>query len=205
MRPSTDDAAAINPQRPARMPVWKSGACIGGPFDRTNQFYQSGQRANRRVGRLEFRVRTLMAEPARFEMNEAGVFPFERGKIEGRAIRRVDIAAVDQDVAIADQFGQPRRSAGIIGIERDARLVEIQERKPRALSLGGEWRGAAKRIALEWLDLPDRRTEVREQAGAVTRRCRTSDLDNVQMRQRPHSASSLPSDQRRLRPVQVSC
>ena len=31
MRPSTDDAAAINPQRPAKMPVWKSGACIGGP------------------------------------------------------------------------------------------------------------------------------------------------------------------------------
>ena len=31
MRPSTDEAAAIKPQRPARMPVWKSGACIGGP------------------------------------------------------------------------------------------------------------------------------------------------------------------------------
>ncbi len=31
MRPSTDDAAAIKPQSPARMPVWKSGACIGGP------------------------------------------------------------------------------------------------------------------------------------------------------------------------------
>ena len=31
MRPSTEDAAAMNPQRPAKMPVWKSGACIGGP------------------------------------------------------------------------------------------------------------------------------------------------------------------------------
>ena len=31
MRPSTDEAAAMKPQRPARMPVWKSGACIGGP------------------------------------------------------------------------------------------------------------------------------------------------------------------------------
>ena len=31
MRPSTEDAAAMKPQRPAKMPVWKSGACIGGP------------------------------------------------------------------------------------------------------------------------------------------------------------------------------
>ena len=31
MRPSTDEAAAMKPQRPAKMPVWKSGACIGGP------------------------------------------------------------------------------------------------------------------------------------------------------------------------------
>ncbi len=94
-----------------------------------------------------------MAEPAGFEMNEAGIFPLERGEIECRTIRRVDIAAVDQDVATADQLGQARRSAGIIGIERDARLVEIEEREPRALPFRRQWRGAAKRIALGWLDL----------------------------------------------------
>ena len=31
IRPITDEAAAMNPHRPPRMPVWKSGACIGGP------------------------------------------------------------------------------------------------------------------------------------------------------------------------------
>jgi hypothetical protein len=38
---------------------------------------------------------------------------------------------------------------------------------------------------------------------AVARRCGASDLDNSQMRQRPHHASSLPNDQRELRLVQL--
>ena len=125
-------------------------------------------------------------------MNEAGIFLPERGKIECRTIRRVDIAAVDQDIAIADQLGQPRRGAGIIGIEHDARLVEIQEREPRALAFRRQWRGAAKRVTLRRFDLLNGRTEVREQPGAVARRRSTSDLDNSQMRQRLHHASSLP-------------
>ena len=36
--PSTEDAAAINPHSPPRMPVWKSGACIGGPSSGPTSF-----------------------------------------------------------------------------------------------------------------------------------------------------------------------
>ena len=31
IRPIADEAAAMKPHRPAKIPVWKSGACIGGP------------------------------------------------------------------------------------------------------------------------------------------------------------------------------
>jgi hypothetical protein len=124
-------------------------------------------------------------------MNQAGIFLPERGKVERRTIRRVDVAAINQDVAIADQRAQARRGAGIIGIEHDARFVEVQEREPGALALWGQWRGAAKRIALRRLDLLNGRTEIREQPRAIARRRSTSDFDNPKMRQRLHHASSL--------------
>jgi hypothetical protein len=53
-------------------------------------------------------------------------------------------------------------------------------------------RGAAKRITLRWLDLANGRAEIREQARAIARRGTASDLDNPQMRQRAHHASSCP-------------
>ena len=147
MRPSTEDAAAIKPQRPAKIPVWKSGACIGGPSAGPTSFIKPGQRADRRVRRFELRIRPLAAEPAHVEMNEAGIALLDRGEIERRAIRRIDVAAIEQDVAVADQFGQARRCAGIVRVERDARLVEIEKRKPGAVPFRRQRRGAAKRIA----------------------------------------------------------
>ena len=162
------------------------------PLGRTDQFDQARQRANRGVRGLEFRIRPFTAEPADIEMNEAGIFLPERGKIQCRTIRRVDIAAVDQDIAMADQLRQARRSAGIMGIEHDARLVEVQEREPCAPAFRRQRRGAAKRITLRRFDLLNGRPEVREQPGAVARRRSTSDLDNYKMRQRLHHASSLP-------------
>ena len=76
------------------------------PLDRPDQFYQSGQRANGRVRRFEFRIRPLAAEPAGIKMDKAGVALLDRSKIESRTIRRIDVAAVEQDVARRDQFGQ---------------------------------------------------------------------------------------------------
>src|SRR5882672_8492031 len=103
----------------------------------------------------------------------------ERGKVECRTVRRIDIAAVDQDVAVADQLRQAQRGAFVTRIERDARLVEVEEREPGALPFRCIRCGVAKRIALGRLDLLNARTEVSKQARAIARRRRTSDLDNL--------------------------
>ena len=137
---------------------------------RPDQFYQSRQRANGRVGRREFCIRPLAAEPARFEMNEAGIPLLDRREIERRTIRRIDVAAIEQDVAGADQFRQARRCARIVRIERDARLVEIEKREPGAVPFRRQRRGAAKRVALRRLDLLNGRAEIGEQARAIARR-----------------------------------
>ncbi len=155
-------------------------------FDRSDQLYQSRQRANGRIGRLELSVRALVAEPACLDVNEAGMALLDRGKIERRTIRRIDVAAIDKDVAVFDQFRQARRGVRIAGIERDARFVEIEKRKPRALPFRRQRRGPAKRIACGWFYLLNARAEIGKQPRAVTRRSRTPDLDNPQMRQRAH-------------------
>jgi len=49
-----------------------------------------------------------------FDMNKARIAWLERGKIECRTVRRIDIAAVDQDIAVADQFRQAQRRAFVI-------------------------------------------------------------------------------------------
>ena len=161
-------------------------------LDRPDQFYQPGQRANGRVGRREFCIRPLAAEPARLEMDEAGIPLLDRREIERRTIRRIDVAAVEQDVAAADQFRQARRCVRIVRIERDARLVEIEKCEPGAVSFRRQRRGAAKRVALRRLDLLNGRAEIGEQARAIARRGAAPDLDNPQMRQRAHHASSWP-------------
>ena len=125
----------MNPQRPAKMPVWKSGACIGGPSTGPTSFI-SPVSARMVEFVLEFRVRPLAAEPARIEMDEAGITLLDCGKIERRTIRRIDVAAVEQYVASRDQFRQARRRAGIFRVERDARFVEIEKRKPGAVPFG---------------------------------------------------------------------
>ena len=116
-------------------------------LDRPDQFDQPRQRANGRVGRREFCIGPLAAEPARFEMDEAGIALLDRREIERRAIRRIDLAAIEQDVAGADQFRQARRCVRIVRVERDARLVEIEKREPGAVPFRRQRRGAAKRVA----------------------------------------------------------
>src|SRR5712664_4051687 len=76
------------------------------PFDWPDQLHQSRQRPNGRVGRLKIPVWTLTAKPACFDMNKARIVSLERGKVECRTVRRIDIAAVDQDVAVDDQLRQ---------------------------------------------------------------------------------------------------
>ena len=147
-------------------------------FGRADQLDQSRQGANGRVGCFVFGIGTITPEPAGLEMNQAGIGSLDSSKVEYRTIRRVDIPSVDQDVAFAYQRHQPRCSAGITGIERDARLVEIEKCEPRALSLGREGRRAAKRVAIGRFDFLDGRAEIGEQPGAIARRGRTSDLDN---------------------------
>ena len=145
-------------------------------LDRPDQFYQARQRANGRVGRREFRVGPLAAEPARFEMDEAGIALLDRREIERRAIRRIDIAAIEQDVAAADQFRQARRCVRIVRVERDARLVEIEKCEPGAVPSRRQRRGAAKRVTLRRLDLAERSRRNRRTGArnSSSRRCSRS-------------------------------
>src|SRR6267142_329649 len=135
MRPTTDEAAAMKPQRPARIPVWKSGACIGGPS----------------TGPISF------MSPVNARM-----------------------------------------------VECDARLVEIEKCKPRAVPSRRQRRGAAKRVALRRFDFLSGSAEIGEQTCAIARRGAAPDLDNPQMRQRAHHAPSWPHDQRNAAGA-VSC
>ncbi len=175
------------------------------PLGRPDQLYQPGQRTNGGVGRLKFGVRALVAEPACREMNEAGMTLFQRGKIECGAIRRIDVPAIEQDVASADQFGEAQGCGGIIRVEGDARFVEIEKRKPRAPPLRRQRCGAAQRIACGGFDFLDGCTEIGEQARAIARRGRAPDLDNAQMRQRAHHVSPWPNSQRKHAAGSVSC
>ncbi len=163
---------------------------------RADQFYQSRQRANGRVSRGEICIRSLAAEPACLEMDQSGIGLPDRLEVDRRTIRSIDVTTVEQDVAGADQFRQARGGVRIVRVERDARFVEIEKRKPRAVSSRRQRRGAAKRIAVRRLDFPDGGAEIGEQTGAVACRCAAPDLDNSQMRQRAHHAPSWPHDQR---------
>src|SRR5215203_3151461 len=115
-----------------------------------------------------------MAEPAGFDMDEQRMFALQRGEIDGRTIRRVDIAAIDQNVAAGDQFGETCSGSPAVRIEHDTRLVEIEKREPRALPLRRQRRGAAKRIALRRFDLLNRCAEIGKQPRTITTRRRTS-------------------------------
>ena len=172
---------------------------------RPDQFDQPGQRADRRVRRFKLRIRTRAAEPAHVEMNEAGITLLDACEIEGRAIRHIDVAAVEQNVACADQFGQADRCAVVACVQRDARLVEIEKRKPGAVPFRRQRRGLSQRIAGRRLDFLYARTKIGEQAGAIARRGRAPDLDNPQMRQRAHQASPWPDDRRGASAGSVSC
>src|SRR6476619_7592151 len=129
-----------------------------------------------------------------------------RGReIECRTIRRIDVAAVEQNVASIDQLGQARCSVWVIRIERDARLVEIEKRKPGAVPFRRQRRSATQRIARRRFDFLNGCAEIGEQAGTIARRGRASDLDNPQMRQRAHHVSPWPSNQRGYTAGSVSC
>ncbi len=106
----------------------------------------------------------------------------DRGKIDVGTTGSVDIAAVEQDVAAADQLGQARRCLCMMAVERDARFVEIEKRKPCALPFRRQWRGAADWITARWFDFLNGRAEIGEQAGAIAGRGGAPDLDNPQMR-----------------------
>ncbi len=145
------------------------------PLGRPDQFYQPRQRANGRVSRREICIRSLAAEPARLEMDQAGIVLPDRREVESPdnpPHRRRDRRAGCR----RRRSVPPGETAafGIVRIERDARLVEIEKRKPRAVSFRRQRRGAAKRIALRRLDLPDGGAEIGEQTGAVARRRRCS-------------------------------
>jgi hypothetical protein len=103
-----------------------------------------------------------------------------------RSNGRIDIAAVEQNVAAADQFDEARACVLMVRIERNTRLVEIEKRKPRTMSCRRQRRGVAKRIALRRLDLVNGGAEISQQTRAIARCSTASDLDNPQMRQRAH-------------------
>jgi len=162
------------------------------------------KRADGRVRRGKIRVRPLTAEPACFDIKEAGIPLLDGLEIERRTIGRIDVAAVDQNVAGADKFRQAKRCIRIFRVERDARLVEIEKCKPRAVPSRRQRRGAAKRVALRRFDFLNGSAEIDEQTGAIARRGAAPDLDNPQMRQRAHHAPSWPHDQRNAAGA-VSC
>ena len=143
---------------------------------RADQFYESRQRANGRVGRREFCIGPLAAEPARFEMDQTGISLLDRLEVERRAIRRIDVAAIEQDVAGADQFRQARRCVGIVRVECDARLVEIEKCEPRAVSSRRQRRGTAKRVARAAARFSGRSRRNRRTGGrsSSSRRCSRS-------------------------------
>ena len=173
---------------------------------RPDQFYQPGQRADGRVGRFEFRIGPLAAEPARVEMNEAGITLLDRREIEGRAIRRIDVAAIEQNVAGADQLGQARRCAGDrSGSSATLDLLKLRNANQALCPFGVN--GAALRSGspVRRLDFLNGRAEIGEQARAIARRSRAPDLDNPQMRQRAHHASPWPDDRRDASAGSVSC
>ena len=106
------------------------------------------------------------------------MFLLDRGEIECRTIGRIDVAAVEQDVAAFDQRGQARCRVWIFPIERDARFIEIEERETGALTFRRQRRRAAQRITVGRLDFQDGRAEIGEQTRAVARRSGAPDLDD---------------------------
>src|SRR4051812_892591 len=131
--------------------------------------------------------------------------PLQFGKIDRRTIRAIDVAAVEQNVAARNQLSEARRGVRVIRIERDTGLVKIEKRKPRAVTLRRQRRRATQRIARWRLDFPYSRAEIGEQARAVTGCGGASDLDNPQMRQRAHHASSWSDDRHKVTAGSVSC
>ena len=120
-----------------------------------------------------------------------------RCEIESRAIRRIDVAAIEQNVASADQFGQARRSAGVAcGSSATLDLLKLRNANQALCPFGVN--GAVRRSGSPGrrFDFLHGRAEIGEQARAIARRGRASDLDNPQMRQRAHHASPWPNDRR---------
>ncbi len=136
----------------------------GRSFRRPDQLDEADEGANGRISRFEAVIGTTGAEPAGLDMDQAGVVLLQRGNVEGRAVRRVDVAAVDQDIAAR---GNPGELRGVTGLQHDARFVEIQKGKKSAGALRRERSAAAQGIAGWRLDLLDGGAEIGKQAGAV--------------------------------------